>query len=1115
MPSLYERYIKDRKPNAGGLRSYIPTPQRKGASLPELQARVQELQQLQQEHGAPPIEQDSPGIMRRIIDVLSRPNYAIAGFADALLSSKSVSGAVGRAMTEFFSGIGGLEGQKEEWGKVLEDAGVGTKTLADVFPLLEGTWVGAFGSRGAAGLSLNVLTDPLTYLSGGTFGLIKFPAKAGAVALTKLGATRWGAVQFKHFEKIAKTAPEFRAAGLADVRRAARAVTTDVTEKNFDKAYKTALAEFESELAQNPDWIAKGGLRFFGKQIPGTEKIMPVLGKNIGNAIRSVPGGDEALKGAKDFADNLTASVRSMFHPFNKLAGLPKEFRADAITMHRRYVQSSAIHRARLMNISRHVEDKFNSVIKKSYKGDSEALGKKFYNVRESIESPSILTTEEHEIFQATSELYDSMFKTAHGFGLLDDASFQRGYFHHRYKNDPGDWDMVVAGQYGTLPRSALPKHTRAREFVSYDESIDISTRLNKITDGKYPILEPNYDVFSNLAKYVDDHSHMVALKSWHEEAVSRFGKVLDDFDMEKYFSLDSLKDIPITDMQLIRGFFKGKKSVQSVDDTLEEALGRGIKSEKVGLENFVREAQSVLHELTPGGRREFFTKTFRGINSPGQFAEITSKMESQWGKYFPDAKAITAGQIDSAAPHLGEYVLRAPGKMWGNKFVHIPGAIAEDIEKLNTKIIQSQDYKGFTKLLRGFDWANNWFKMGVYSLWPASLTRDAYSNLFLSGLDIGLGSINPRVNMHAIGIMAKRQGEMVMPNNIRYDWKTLRKMAEDFGVLVPGEVFAELTGKGARAFGATRMQRGMRSLVRGRAQVENEARMVLWLQNMRRGADPLEAANRVGDFLFNYGEVSRVEREFFRRLIPFYTFTRKNVELQVKMLRSNPGRVINQLKPFRGLREDNESLTKWEAEALKIRLDRDGKTVHMLTGIDLPLRNLDTLWSGGVRRTVRQQMGMITPLLKTIPELALNRQFFLGRDITRVESGAAGRMIEGLPTPQPVKNWLGYKKHVDAAGRPRYTFDGPRFTLLFKSWVASRALSTADRQFREYTADSDWSGMALDLLTGIREREADLDEQTRRKLYERIRMLEESLQRRGVLSKYQKSYQPKGEAEF
>ena len=46
---------------------------------------------------------------------------------------------------------------------------------------------------------------------------------------------------------------------------------------------------------------------------------------------------------------------------------------------------------------------------------------------------------------------------------------------------------------------------------------------------------------------------------------------------------------------------------------------------------------------------------------------------------------------------------------------------------------------------------------------------------------------------------------------------------------------------------------------------------------------------------------------------------------LQAKMLRKNPGMVINEIKPFRGRKDENESLVKWEAEGLKIRLDRDG----------------------------------------------------------------------------------------------------------------------------------------------------------------------------------------------
>jgi len=209
-------------------------------------------------------------------------------------------------------------------------------------------------------------------------------------------------------------------------------------------------------------------------------------------------------------------------------------------------------------------------------------------------------------------------------------------------------------------------------------------------------------------------------------------------------------------------------------------------------------------------------------------------------------------------------------------------------------------------------------------------------------------------------------------------------------------------------------------------------------MEEIRRGVDPRRAADTVGEFLFNYSEVSRVERDLFRRLIPFYTFTRKNVELQWKQLRRNPGMSINQIKPFRGRTEENEQMVKYEAEGLKLRLDRDGKSLHVLTGIDLPLRNLDTIWAGGVGATGRRLLGMMTPVLKVPLETVVGRDLFTGGEMKRTRADTLGRIVDATNTPKSIKDWLGYKKEFDDAGRPRYTMDGTRYALLVRSWMFS-----------------------------------------------------------------------------
>jgi len=158
--SFSDTLAKRRRRGFGG--GFAPQAQ----GLRALESQASELETLQQATGAPDIEQDKPGVFRTILDLLSRPNFALAGFTEEVAGEEpSVGRGVKRALTEIFSGVGGLQGEKRAFGQVLENLGVGTTTLGDAFPAIEGTWVGNFGSRGAAGLALDIFTDPLTYLT--------------------------------------------------------------------------------------------------------------------------------------------------------------------------------------------------------------------------------------------------------------------------------------------------------------------------------------------------------------------------------------------------------------------------------------------------------------------------------------------------------------------------------------------------------------------------------------------------------------------------------------------------------------------------------------------------------------------------------------------------------------------------------------------------------------------------------------------------------------------------------------------------------------------------------------------------------------------------------------
>jgi hypothetical protein len=274
---------------------------------------------------------------------------------------------------------------------------------------------------------------------------------------------------------------------------------------------------------------------------------------------------------------------------------------------------------------------------------------------------------------------------------------------------------------------------------------------------------------------------------------------------------------------------------------------------------------------------------------------------------------------------------------------------------------------------------------------------------------------------------------------------------------------------------------------------------------------DPEEVGKRVKKFQLDYSEgLTSFERQWMKRMIPFYSFQRLNLGLQLENLAKRPGMALTQVKPFAGRSDENAQMTSWDAGALKLRLNRDGKSVQMITGIDLPIRNLDLLFRGTLRETMANGVGMLTPFLKVPIEVGANKSFFTGNEFDRKNAPTAGVIVEQMP--KSVQQWVGYKKEFDKAGRPQYTFDAQRYYLLAESYVASRFLSTSDRQWRQYLSQADGNSFQalLDITTGFRYTNMNMDEEMAKKAAERKRDLERALVRWGERKSFERVYRPK-----
>jgi len=166
---------------------------------------------------------------------------------------------------------------------------------------------------------------------------------------------------------------------------------------------------------------------------------------------------------------------------------------------------------------------------------------------------------------------------------------------------------------------------------------------------------------------------------------------------------------------------------------------------------------------------------------------------------------------------------------------------------------------------------------------------------------------------------------------------------------------------------------------------IENNARVGAYMWARDRGQTPKEAARIVKKFLFDYGDLSDVERKAFHRVAFFYTWLRKNMGLQFETLLTRPGKIaplaaaeIEMLKRS-GL--DKSELPEWAQEGIPLVIGKKRRNVTFGTLASwIPAGDLIEM----IRDPKKKLFGSITPLISRPLETLFNRSVFMDRKIER-----------------------------------------------------------------------------------------------------------------------------------
>ena len=171
----------------------------------------------------------------------------------------------------------------------------------------------------------------------------------------------------------------------------------------------------------------------------------------------------------------------------------------------------------------------------------------------------------------------------------------------------------------------------------------------------------------------------------------------------------------------------------------------------------------------------------------------------------------------------------------------------------------------------------------------------------------------------------------------------------------------------------------------------ENFGRYQHLVYMLKKGLTPQEAVKSVKKYLFDYSELTQFEKRVMKRIIPFYSWTRKNVPLQIENAIKTPYKYLALTKirdavesQVPGGTVNQEYLPEWAKSSAVIQLGKDpqGRNRYMPTTGFLPASDLSDLTLGGVGEKI--QSGL-SPFIKAPIEYITNKDLYFKNEIDRL----------------------------------------------------------------------------------------------------------------------------------
>jgi hypothetical protein len=480
----------------------------------------------------------------------------------------------------------------------------------------------------------------------------------------------------------------------------------------------------------------------------------------------------------------------------------------------------------------------------------------------------------------------------------------------------------------------------------------------------------------------------------------------------------------------------------------LEQQQAAGIEVGDLG-ETYMphiatKEADDILNNT---GVKNFFgirpsAKTPQGVarEIDGTVAEINAKNIYGTTKFFQDDPAIALGIADfNAAQAIAGRKFLDDASQFGIKadvapasyktIPEIPGlkfepAVANQLTRSYKALTNQEEINKFLKV---YDGAQNWWKMWSLGIRPAYHAKNTIGNLWNSYLG-GLTTPKPYGDAAAFQVKVAKNnlsGKIAgYPVDELYDAMMTRGVfgQGQYGGDISRTLESQIAGGNKNPFTLATSNPILQGGFKLGQTIEDNARIALFIDQLNKGASFDKAGNHVRKYLFDYGDVNPFEKDVLKRAMPFYTWSRKNIPLQLEALATQPDKInkinlaINNIQQANQVEQpDLSQVPDYIREQAPVYVGSDAAAgtvsaiplTNLIPTFDIAaitkFLNTETapqgIQKGKLGTALSTVMGGISPIIKAPLEYLANYDFFRKKNIQEFE----GQTTDFLGVPMPV----------------------------------------------------------------------------------------------------------------